>query len=114
VNRAQGVGSPSVASVSASDEDQTQLDPVVVTAQWRTEDLQSVPAALTAVTSTELLNAGVTDTVSLSLAVPGLSYTQQANGATPFIRVTSGRRPHRRCDRVSSLVFKFNANDGAD
>jgi iron complex outermembrane receptor protein len=42
--------------------------------------------ALTAVTSTELLNAGVTDTASLSLAVPGLSYTQQANGGTPFIR----------------------------
>jgi iron complex outermembrane receptor protein len=59
---------------------------VVVTAQWRTEDLQSIPVALTAVTSTELLNAGVTDTASLSLAVPGLSYTQQVNGATPFIR----------------------------
>jgi iron complex outermembrane receptor protein len=42
--------------------------------------------ALTAVTSTELLNAGVIDTASLSLAVPGLSYTQQVNGATPFIR----------------------------
>lgn len=30
--------------------------------------------------------------------------------ATPFIRVTSGCRPHRRCDRVLSLVFKFNPN----
>jgi iron complex outermembrane receptor protein len=86
VNRAQRVGSPSVASVSASDEDRSQLDPVVVTAQWRIEDLQSIPVALTAITSTELLNAGVTDTASLSLAVPGLSYTQQVNGATPFIR----------------------------
>jgi iron complex outermembrane recepter protein len=86
VNRAQGIGSPSVAGVSASDEDRSQLDPVIVTAQRRTEDLQSIPVALTAVTSTELLNAGVTDTASLSLAVPGLSYTQQVNGATPFIR----------------------------
>ncbi|MDB6043615.1 MAG: outer rane receptor protein [Gammaproteobacteria bacterium] len=40
----------------------------------------------TVVTSTDLLNEGVTDTASLSLAVPGLSYTQGANAATPFIR----------------------------
>jgi iron complex outermembrane receptor protein len=71
---------------SRSDEVQIQLEAVIVTAQLRTEDLQSIPVAVTAVTSTELLNAGVTDTASLSLAMPGLSYTQQANGATPFIR----------------------------
>ncbi|MGD0493856.1 MAG: TonB-dependent receptor [Steroidobacteraceae bacterium] len=86
MNPAQGTGSPSVASGPASDENHTQLEEVIVTAQWRTENLQSIPVALTAITSTELLNAGVTDTASLSLAVPGLSYTQEVNGATPFIR----------------------------
>jgi len=93
VNPAQGAGSQPIASGPASDESQTQLQEVVVTAQWRTENLQSIPVALTAITSTDLLNAGVTDTPSLSLAVPGLSYTQEVNGATPFIRgigTTSG------------------------
>jgi iron complex outermembrane receptor protein len=95
-------------SVSASDEDRGQLDPVVVTAQWRTEDLQSIPVALTAVTSAELLNAGVTDTNSLSLAVPGLSYTQQANGATPFIRgvgTTTGAVGNEASVQPMSMAF---------
>ena len=34
----------------------------------------------------ELQNAGVTSSVSLSLAVPGLMFMQGANNATPFIR----------------------------
>jgi iron complex outermembrane recepter protein len=63
-----------------------QLDTVVVTAQRRAEDLQSIPLTVTAATAEQLLNEGVTDTASLSLAVPGLSYTLGGNGSTPFIR----------------------------
>jgi iron complex outermembrane recepter protein len=77
---------PSASGLSATDKGRNQLEAVVVTAQRRTEDLQSIPVALTSVTSTDLVNEGVTDTASLSLAVPGLSYTQEANAATPFIR----------------------------
>lgn len=84
--QAPGARSPSIASVSEPDENRSQLESVVVSAQRRTEPLQSIPVAVTTVNSTELLNEGVTDTPSLSLAVPGLSYTQGSDSATPFIR----------------------------
>jgi iron complex outermembrane receptor protein len=73
-------GVPAVAN------DSVQLDEVQVTAQRRSENLQDVPVSVTALSAAELKNSGVTDTNSLSLAVPGLSYTLGGNGATPFIR----------------------------
>jgi iron complex outermembrane recepter protein len=73
-------------SASAAKDDLGQLEEIVVISQRRPENLQSVPLYVTVATGTELLNAGVTDTDSLSLAVPGLSYTQAGNSATPFIR----------------------------
>jgi iron complex outermembrane receptor protein len=85
--QADGVGiSAFPPAASESEASQDQLTSVVVTAQRRAEDIQSVPLAITAATSTELLDEGVTDTASLSLAVPGLSYTLGGNGSTPFIR----------------------------
>ena len=78
--------SPPVTEAFAHDVGADQLGTVVVTAQRRAEDLQSVPLAVVAATATDLLNAGVTNTASLSLAVPGLSYTLGGNAATPFIR----------------------------
>jgi iron complex outermembrane recepter protein len=68
---------------SAPDSSRDQLDTVVVTAQRREENLQAIPVAITAANATELLNEGVIDTASLSLAVPGLMVT---NSAAPFIR----------------------------
>jgi len=63
-----------------------RLEEIVVNSQRRPEAVQSVPLTVTAATATDLLNQGVTDTASLSLAVPGLSYTLGGNAATPFIR----------------------------
>ena len=71
---------------AALKEDHGQLEEIVVTSQRRPENLQAVPLSVTVASGTELLNAGVTDTGSLSLAFPGLSYTQTGNSATPFIR----------------------------
>jgi iron complex outermembrane receptor protein len=71
---------------SATKEDQGQLEEIVVTSQRRPQNLQTVPLYVTVASGNELLNAGVTDTGSLSLAFPGLSYTQTGNSATPFIR----------------------------
>jgi iron complex outermembrane recepter protein len=65
---------------------QSQLNEIVVTSQRRSENLQTIPLSVTAATASELLNEGVTDTASLSLAVPGLSYTLGGNSAEPFIR----------------------------
>jgi iron complex outermembrane receptor protein len=71
---------------SAPNDAQGQLEDIVVTSQRRPENLQAVPLSVTVASGTELLNAGVTDTGSLSLAVPGLNYTLVTNSATPFIR----------------------------
>ena len=62
------------------------LDEVRVTAQRRSEDSQQIPVAVTSLSAADLSSAGVVNTVSLSLAVPGLMYMQGANTATPFIR----------------------------
>jgi iron complex outermembrane recepter protein len=65
---------------------ESQLEDIIVTAQRRSENLQKLPLAVTTVSGTDLLNEGISDTASLSLGVAGLSYTQGANAATPFIR----------------------------
>jgi iron complex outermembrane receptor protein len=63
-----------------------ELGEIVVTAQRRAENLQNVPIAVTALTADALGNAGVADTESLQVAVPGLSFAQLAGYAVPRIR----------------------------
>ena len=78
--------SADVSGVAVVENPQSQLNEIVVTSQRRAENLQTIPLSVTAATASELLNEGVTDTASLSLAVPGLSYTLGGNSAEPFIR----------------------------
>jgi iron complex outermembrane recepter protein len=88
-DRGQSPAQSSSSSVTRSApgaRDEGRLEEIIVNSQRRPEDLQSVPLTLTAATAGDLLNQGVTDTASLSLAVPGLSYTLGGNAATPFIR----------------------------
>lgn len=71
--------------------DQTATDPdsvqeIIVTAQRRGENLQSVPLTVSAITADAAQRMGITDTTSLTAAVPGLDFSRQANAATPFIR----------------------------
>ena len=75
-----------VSSATVVENSPSELSEIVVTSQRRSENLQTIPLSVTAATAGELLNEGVTDTASLSLAVPGLSYTLGGNSATPFIR----------------------------
>ena len=70
----------------ATTQARTRLEEVVVTAERRPENSQAIPLAVTALSAADLSSAGVTNTTSLSLAVPGLMYMQGANTATPFIR----------------------------
>ena len=53
----------------------TTLPEVVVTAQKRSENLQDVPVAVTAVTDTALAAGGVHDIIQLNNVVPGLNFT---------------------------------------
>lgn len=63
-----------------------QVEEVVVTANRREERLQTVPVAVAAITASAAEARGVTDTTSLSAAVPGLDFSRQNNSATPFLR----------------------------
>jgi iron complex outermembrane receptor protein len=63
-----------------------EVETVIVTAQKRSENLQSVPITVAAITSANLAARGVTDTRSLSSAVPGVTITQSNGGGTAFIR----------------------------
>jgi iron complex outermembrane receptor protein len=59
---------------------------IVVTAMRRSENLQKVPLAVTALTAAKLELSGITSTMELANQTPGLVITQQAGGASFFIR----------------------------
>ncbi len=85
------VGLQSFAAVALSaefpaKETSAPLAEVLVTAQRRAEEQQSIPLAVAALSGKQLMQAGASNAVSLSLAVPGLMYMQGANASTPFIR----------------------------
>lgn len=64
-----------------------QGNEIVVTAQKRSERLQDVPLAVTAVSSDALRQRQINDTNSLVLAVPSLSFQQGANPTNTSFRI---------------------------
>jgi len=93
--RAQGAppaplqGNPSgttSTTTNASGKPSNQLEDVVVTAQRRSQRLQDVPLAITAVSAATLAQQGVSTTAELSQVVPSLVFTGTVNAATPYIR----------------------------
>jgi iron complex outermembrane receptor protein len=62
------------------------IEEIVVTAERRLADIQSVPLSVTALTGDDIRQLALRDTVDLTFAVPGLQLDQQGMGATPFIR----------------------------
>lgn len=70
---------PEAASVSTVGE-------VIVTAQRRSERLQDVPVAVTAVSGEDLARARITDASRLQLMTPGLTWGQQGADSFPAIR----------------------------
>jgi iron complex outermembrane receptor protein len=73
-------------TAQGEDAGQPQLEEIVVTAQRRSESVQKVPIAISAVSATMLQAQGITDTASLSASVPGLQLNRSFRGGTPFIR----------------------------
>jgi outer membrane receptor protein involved in Fe transport len=63
-----------------------QLQEVVVTAQRRSENLQNVPIAVTAVTAAKLEAAGVGSTAGLANVTPALTFSDVAGFVEPRIR----------------------------
>ena len=64
---------------------------VIVTAQRRSERLQSVPVAVTALTAQALDRAGIAQTSDLQVVTPGLVYSTAISVPTPFIRGVGSR-----------------------
>lgn len=62
------------------------LETVVVTAQRRSQNLQQVPIAVTAISGATLAAQGTTNVPELSNAVPGLTIQQAEGFALPHIR----------------------------
>jgi iron complex outermembrane recepter protein len=73
------------ASSTRSDESQS-LQEIVVTAQQRRENLQSVPISVTAISGLNLDSSGITTTTQLAQAVAGLSMRVTYNQLEPTIR----------------------------
>ena len=70
-----------------TDTNVSQVEEIVVTAQRRSERLQDVPIAMTALNAGALQDAGISDVSELAQAVPGLSFNTQLGGlGEPRIR----------------------------
>ncbi len=71
-------GSASAASPQLAVSQNDGIEDIVVTAQKRSENLQNVPIAITAITGNQLNATGVGLTTDLITVIPGLNYTNNA------------------------------------
>lgn len=62
------------------------LGDIIVTAQRRSENLQRVPIAVTAIGSAQLAKTQTLTTRDVQFSTPSLVYNQAANNAQPFLR----------------------------
>ncbi len=60
-----------------------QLEEVIVTAQKRTESLQDVPIAVTAISGEKIVEAGIRGLEDLTAYVPNVQMFQNPGGGTP-------------------------------
>src|SRR4051812_18210909 len=66
--------------------DDSGLEEIVVTAQRRSENLQSVPISVTAITAKNLAATGLNSTLTLTQAVPSVQLTKSGNASIFYIR----------------------------
>ena len=95
LSRCIAIASVGVVAPSAYSADQAtrQLEEVVVSAQRRSESMQDVPIAVSALSADEMADQGILDTESLGQAIPGLVISTQ-----------DGRFFPRLCGVGNSLV----------
>ncbi len=58
---------------------QTQIEEITVTAQRRSENSQTVPISVSAVTAQDLMDRGISSTVDLAATIPGLTMQQDSD-----------------------------------
>jgi iron complex outermembrane recepter protein len=80
--------SPASAS-SAAQADESQLQEVVVTAQFRKQDLQATPLAISAVTSSAIEAQGARDIADVTNRIPSVTFTTGSLGGsqTPLVSI---------------------------
>jgi len=80
------------------------VDSIIVTAQRRSERLQDVPIAVTAVTAEQLEAAGVTDTRQLTQTIPAMLFSRALSSVQPTIRGV-GTRNANQGDESNVAVY---------
>jgi iron complex outermembrane receptor protein len=70
----------------SSNNGETRLEPIIVTANRREENMQSVPISIDVVRAGQLEDSGITDTKELGAVIPGLSFQTSLNGMQPHLR----------------------------
>lgn len=83
---AQQEPNDSSATADVKEAESTGLSDIVVTAQKRTQNMQDVPLAVTAMTGEALTSSGVVSSEQLKVAVPGLSIKTIGGSFLPSIR----------------------------
>jgi iron complex outermembrane receptor protein len=63
-----------------------QVEEIIVTAQKRSENIQSVPITISAFSAEDLTKMGVSSTMSIGEITPGLQMSKQVGSATPYLR----------------------------
>jgi iron complex outermembrane receptor protein len=71
---------------AAAAEDSGQLQEIVVTAQRRSENAQSVPIAISVISATQIAEANAVDTLDLQHEVAGLMIAHVTGGGGTFLR----------------------------
>jgi iron complex outermembrane receptor protein len=77
---------PEAAPATQAQEDDSGVGEIIVTAQRRSQSLQDIPIAVSAVTADQLTQRGMTDTRSLQVSVPSLTLSENGVSVTPFLR----------------------------
>jgi iron complex outermembrane receptor protein len=75
-----------VSDVAASGDDSGSLSEIVVTAEKRSENLERVPVAVTALTAGELAGSNIEGQLTLPKLTPNLNFTVIASFAAAYIR----------------------------
>src|SRR5882757_5474000 len=89
-----GVATSSGVALAAPDEPDGVLQEIVVTAQKRSESLQDVPIAISAVTGESLAALGANSITALAEVTPGLQMSTTQGSLSPRIRGVGSNLPN--------------------
>jgi len=85
---------------------QAGLQDIVVTAQRRTESVQKAAVAITAVSGTELIRAGISDTTNLQRLAPALAVQPSGGTTSIYVRIVGTQAGNSYAE--NAVGFNFN------